>query len=109
MLRKLLFACLVVAACSSRQGDANAPQEQCRDSAGDDVEMAARTAGRGVETGVKTGVEGVKTFGKATGGLIRGGSREARQEWNEGAAETDAVASEGANKTRKEASKPECP
>jgi hypothetical protein len=60
----------------------------CRDSAGRVVRRTARTAAEGVEGGVETGWAGVKQTGKATGGLVTGGTEGAEREWNEGKVET---------------------
>ena len=96
------------AGCSSQQGHANSP-EACRDSAGDDVRMAARTGVAGAKTGVKTGVEGVKTAGRAVGGFVEGGSRGASEEWNAGKRDTRRVANRSADEVRHEANVPLCP
>lgn len=69
---------------------------------------SARTAGEAVETGAKTGVEGVKTAGRAVGGWVEGGKEGAKDEWNKGKAETDAVARQGAAEVDEEASVPIC-
>ena len=108
-MRAISVLLLCVGACGS-SGEAKSPDsKQCRESAGDDVKMGARTGVEGVKTGVKTGVEGVKTFGSAVGGWVEGGSDEARREWNEGKRETKKTANEGAAETDKAASVPECP
>ncbi len=71
--------------------------------------MAARTTGEAVETGAKTGVEGVKAAGRAVGGWVEGGSKEAKEEWNKGKADTKATANEGSADVNREASLPVCP
>ena len=81
----------------------------CRKGAKGDVVMGARTAGQAVETGAKTGVEGVKTAGRAVGGWVEGGSKEAKEEWNKGKQETKETAHEGAADVDREASVPVCP
>ena len=80
----------------------------CRKGAKGDVVMGARTAGEAVKTGAKTGVEGVKTAGRAVGGWVEGGSKEAEEEWNKGKQETKATAHEGAADVDREASVPLC-
>ena len=81
----------------------------CRKGAKGDVALAARTAGEAVETGAKTGVEGVKTAGRAVGGWVEGGSKEAKEEWKKGKQETKETAHEGAADVDREASVPVCP
>ena len=88
---------------------ASSPEQSCRKSPGDDVEMGARTAVEGTKTGVKTGVEGVKAAGNATVGWFEGGSKESGKRWSEGKAETRRTAKEGAAEVDREASVPECP
>ncbi len=73
------------------------------------TKMGAKTGVAGAKTGVKTGVEGVKTFGKSVGGLVEGGSDQARQQWREGKAETKRTAHSGAEETKQEAHAPDCP
>jgi hypothetical protein len=80
----------------------------CRKGAKGDVVMGARTAGEAVETGAKTGVEGVKAAGRAVGGWVEGGSKEAKEEWNKGKEDTKATANEGASDVNREASVPVC-
>ena len=80
----------------------------CRKGAKGDVVMGARTAGEAVETGAKTGVEGVKAAGRAVGGWVEGGSKEAKEEWNKGKEDTKAKANEGAADVDREASVPVC-
>jgi len=72
------------------------------------VVTGARTTGEAVETGAKTAAEGVKTAGKTVGGMVTGGTDEAREEWNEGKAETKATAREGAADVDEEANLPLC-
>jgi hypothetical protein len=71
--------------------------------------MGAKTGVAGAKTGVKTGVEGAKTFGKAVGGLVEGGSDEAKRKWAEGKDETKRTAHEGADETKRESQAPDCP
>ena len=80
----------------------------CRQGAKGDVVMGARTAGEAVKTGAETGVEGVKTAGRAVGGWIEGGSKEAKEEWKKGKHETKETAHDGAADVDREASVPEC-
>lgn len=80
----------------------------CRKGAKGDVALGARTAGEAVKTGAETGVEGVKTAGRAVGGWVEGGSKEAKEEWNKGKQETKATAREGAADVDREASVPQC-
>jgi hypothetical protein len=98
--------------CGSRAKTAAEPavssRPSCRDGAADDVEVAARTGGSGVKTGATTAVEGVKTFGKATAGLVEGGTGEAKERWKEGAARTKATAKEGGTETKQEGEVPRC-
>jgi hypothetical protein len=92
---------VALAGCGSRHKGAAAPasasRPSCRDGAGDDVEVGARTAG-----------SGVKTFGKATAGLVEGGTDEAKTRWKEGAAQTKATAKEGGAETKQEGEVPRC-
>src|SRR5213592_100420 len=78
-------------------------------SAVDCTKVGANTGVAGAKTGVKTGIEGVKTFGKAVGGLVEGGSDEAKKQWQEGKEETKRTAHEGADETKREAKSPDCP
>ena len=80
----------------------------CRKGAKGDVVMGARTAGEAVETGAETGVEGVKAAGRAVGGWVEGGSKEAKEEWKKGKEDTKAEAHEGAAEVNREASVPVC-
>jgi len=73
------------------------------------TKVGANTGVAGAKTGVKTGVEGVKTFGKAVGGLVEGGTDEAKKKWKEGKEETKRTAHEGADETKSEAKSPDCP
>src|SRR3954447_26874046 len=73
------------------------------------TKVGANTGVAGAKTGVKTGVEGVKTFGKAVGGLVEGGSDEAKKQWHEGKEETKRTAHEGADETKRVAKSPDCP
>jgi len=106
-----LAALLFASACGGDDGNraASAPEQRCRKSPGDDVEMGARTGVEGAKTGVKTGVEGVKAAGNATVGWFEGGSKESRKRWQEGKTETRRTAREGAADVNREASVPECP
>jgi hypothetical protein len=81
----------------------------CRKGAKGDVVLGARTAGEAVKTGAETGVEGVKTAGRAVGGWVEGGSKEAKEEWNKGKHETKETARDGAADVDREASVPVCP
>lgn len=80
----------------------------CRKGPKDDVAVAARTTGEAVETGAKTGVEGVKAAGRAVGGWVEGGSKEAKEEWNKGKEDTKATANAGASDVKTESSVPVC-
>jgi hypothetical protein len=112
------FAALasVATGCASRSSkDAASPapaeatqRPPCRNDVGDDVEVGARTGAEGVKTGATTAVEGVKTFGGATAGLVQGGTDEAKQRWNEGAARTKRTAREGSADTKDEGNIPKC-
>jgi hypothetical protein len=110
-LAVLLVLAVAGVGCGSRSDrGASAPSgpPTCRNDAGDDVEVGARTAGSGVKTGAKTAVEGVKTFGSATAGLVEGGSDEAKLRWKEGAAETKQTAKSGGAETKHEGEVPRC-
>jgi hypothetical protein len=101
LLAAIAAATLAASACGS--GNSNEPARtaaQC-------TKMGAKTGVAGAKTGVKTGVEGVKTFGKAVGGFVEGGSDRARQEWQEGKAETKSTAHSGAQEVKNESK--ECP
>jgi hypothetical protein len=85
---------------------------------GSDAKPAAKTAGRcaemgakvgfaGAKTGVTTGVEGVRTFGRAAGGLVESGSDGAQREWNQGKAETKRTAHQGADEVKQQSK--DCP
>jgi hypothetical protein len=80
----------------------------CRQGAKDDLTVAGRTTGESVKTGAETGVEGVKTAGKAVGGLVKGGTTEAKEKWDEGKAETSATAHDDSAKVHEEADVPPC-
>jgi hypothetical protein len=97
----LLFVLLGVVSC----GSSNEPAK----SAVNCTKVGANTGVAGAKTGLKTGVEGVKTFGKAVGGLVEGGSDEAKKQWQEGKEETKRTAHEGADETKREAKAPDCP
>ena len=103
---RAITALVVVAGLGVAMGCAATPA--CRRGAKGDVVMAARTTGEAVETGAKTGVEGVKTAGRAAGGWVEGGSKEAKEEWNKGKADTKATAHEGSEATEREANVPVC-
>ncbi|MCA9630912.1 MAG: hypothetical protein KC766_24775, partial [Myxococcales bacterium] len=102
-----LAACAMLA-CGGQQDEPKTSAD-CRNSAGDDIEMAAKTTGKAVETGAVAAYHGVKTVGESGVGWVKGGSREARKEWNEEADETDRVTHERAAETRQAANTPECP
>jgi hypothetical protein len=104
--RRALGSALLVGGLGILVGCAATPA--CRKGAKGDVVMGARTAGEAVETGAKTGVEGVKTAGRAVGGWVEGGSKEAKEEWKKGKQETRATAREGAADVDREASVPAC-
>ncbi len=107
-MRVFVLALIVaLSGCASSDKHASSPN-QCGKGAKNKVKKGARTAGAGVEAGVKTAAEGVKTFGRATGGLFRGGKKEAKSEWKKGAADTDETATEEADKVDEEASKDDC-
>jgi hypothetical protein len=101
-----IAALALTAAAGCSHNEAEYP-EHCRDSAGDDVKMAGRTAGQGVEAGAETGVAGVKQAGRAVGGWFEGGSAEAEKEWEKGKAETKQEAREGRAEVNAE-QRPEC-
>lgn len=104
-----LVALVLAAGCggSKGSGEAASPGRPC--TAKDDVKHAGRTGLEGAKTGVTTAGEGLKTFGKATAGLVEGGSDEASSKWKEGKADTKATAKDGAAKTRDEAHASPCP
>lgn len=104
--RRALVGATVVAGLGILIGCAATPP--CRQGAKGDVVLAARTTGEAVETGAKTGVEGVKTAGRTVGGWVEGGSKEAKEKWNEGKQDTKETAHEGAAETRREATVPTC-
>ena len=99
------LACLALAlaaACaSSKERPPARTAAQC-------VEKGAKTGVAGAKTGVVTGVEGVKTFGKAVGGFVEGGSEGARREWNEGKADTKKAARQGAADVKKQSHAEDC-
>ncbi|NUP04650.1 MAG: hypothetical protein HOW73_01150 [Polyangiaceae bacterium] len=82
----------VVAGCS--QEEAKYPDETCPTGVGESVGEAARVTGEGIEGGVETGWAGVKQAGRATGGLVTGGTTGAEEQWDRGKAETKQEASE---------------
>lgn len=90
----------VLSACGS---DSKPPAK----TAGRCAEMGAKVGLAGAKTGVTTGVEGVKTFGKAVGGFVEGGSEGADREWQQGKAETKRIAHQGASEVRQESK--DCP
>jgi hypothetical protein len=96
----LLVAAALASACGS---DSKPPAK----TAGRCVEMGAKVGVAGAKTGVTTGVEGVKTFGKAVGGFVEGGSDGAQREWKQGKAETKRTAHEGADDVKQESK--DCP
>ncbi len=75
--------------------------------AGNCAEMGAKVGLAGAKTGVTTGIEGVKTFGKAVGGFVEGGSEGADREWKQGKVETKRTAHQGADEVRHESK--DCP
>lgn len=89
------------AACHGKASET--PEKPCRADVGDDVETAGRTGVEGVKTGATTAVEGVKTFGSATAGMVEGGTKGAKEKWNEGAEKTGETADQGAAKTKGQA------
>ena len=105
----MLALALIVAlsGCASSDKQASSPQP-CGKGAKNKIKKGARVAGAGAKAGVKTAAEGVKTFGRATGGLIRGGSDEAKSEWKKGAADTDQTATEEADNVDSESSRDDC-
>jgi hypothetical protein len=107
-MRALVLALLVsLSGCASSDKSAASPA-QCGKGAKAKVKKGARTGVAGAKAGVKTAAEGVKTFGRASGGLFRGGTQEAKSEWKQGAAATDATASEEAANVDAEASRNDC-
>jgi hypothetical protein len=101
----LRFAAAILAVASCGSGSSQPPArtaEQC-------TKMAARTGVAGAKTGVKTGVEGVKAVGNTVGGFVEGGTDKAREEWNEGKAETKHTAHSGAEEVKRESKAPDCP
>jgi hypothetical protein len=108
--RARLLALALLAAlsgCGSSDKHASSPNT-CGKGAKAKLKKGARTAGASAKAGVETAAEGVKTFGRATGGLIRGGSKEAKREWNKGASDTDRTASKGADNVSAEARHDDC-
>jgi hypothetical protein len=103
---RALFTAVLVGGLGILVGCAATPA--CRKGAKGDVALAARTSGEAVKTGAETGVEGVKTAGRAVGGWVEGGSKEAKEEWNKGKQDTKATAHEGAADVDREASVPVC-
>lgn len=104
--RKALLSALLLGSLGILIGCAATPA--CRKGPKGDVALGARTAGEAVKTGAETGVEGVKTAGRAVGGWVEGGSKEAKEEWNKGKQETKETAHEGAADVDREASVPTC-
>jgi hypothetical protein len=72
----------------------------------DDVEQAVDTTGSAAKTGGTTAWEGLKTAGKAVGGLVDGGKHEARKEWEAGKERTRDTARKGADETKETATSP---
>jgi hypothetical protein len=103
----LLALLIAVSACGSSNKQSSTPA-QCGKGAKNKVKKGARVAGSSAKAGATTAVEGVKTFGRAAGGLFSGGSSEAKREWKKGAADTDEMASEGADEVSAEADKDDC-
>ena len=75
--------------------------------AGRCAEMGAKIGVAGAKTGITTGVEGVKTMGKAVGGLVQGGSEGAQREWKQGKEETKRTAHEGRDEVKQQSK--DCP
>jgi hypothetical protein len=96
-----------LAACLAACGGSSGSGAKCSPGAKGAAEKGAKTGVEGAKTGVKTGVEGVKTFGGAVGGLVSGGSDEAKANWKKGKQKTRKTAREGADETDRKAS--ECP
>lgn len=90
---------VTVAAMSVACGGGNAQSKVCR---------GADTAVEGAKTGVQTGVEGAKTVGKATAGLVTGGTEGAKREWKEGSRDTKHKAREGGQDTKRAAHGADC-
>jgi hypothetical protein len=107
-MRALTLALIVaLSGCAASDKSAASPRP-CGKGAKHKLEKGARVAGAGAKAGAKTAVQGVKTFGRATGGLFRGGSSEAKSEWKKGAAETDKTATDEAENVDAEASRDDC-
>jgi hypothetical protein len=111
MATRLRFVCTVLVAtatlgalscASSAKQPPARTAERC-------VEKGAKTGVAGVKTGATTGVEGVKAAGKAVGGFVEGGTDKAREQWQEGKAQTSHTAHEGADDVRRESKAPDCP
>jgi hypothetical protein len=95
-----------LAGCGGKEAsssEAKSPQP-CRDQ----VEKGARQAGAAVKAGATTAADGVKQFGKSVGGLVSGGTSEAKQEWKKGGAETKTTAHEGAADVNRESRAQPC-
>src|SRR5438105_3921167 len=56
-----------------------------REGGGGDVERGAQTTGAAAKLGGEVALEGAKTFGRSVRGWFKGGSKEAKEEWNRGA------------------------
>ena len=104
-LRRVALVVTSLAAASCGSESANAPAR----TVGHCTKMGAKTGVAGAKTGVVAGVEGVKAVGKTVGGFVEGGSERARQEWQEGKADTKRAAHSGAEETKGEAKAPDCP
>jgi hypothetical protein len=112
MVTRLRFVCTVLVATATLGaascGSSSASQPPAR-SVGRCVEKGAKTGVAGVKTGATTSVEGVKAVGKTVGGFVEGGTDKAREQWQEGKAETNRAAHEGADEVRRESKAPDCP
>jgi hypothetical protein len=102
-LRSCIAVYLAAALCAACGSESKPPAK----TAGRCVEMGAKVGVAGAKTGVTTGVEGVKTFGKAVGGFVEGGSDGAQREWKQGKAETKRTSREGADEVKQQSK--DCP
>lgn len=85
----LLFATPSWAEGSRQQTQSKAP-----------IAKGTKTGVTAVKGGVKTGVEGMRTFGRSVRGFFRGGSDEARREWQAGKTKVKQAARETKEKTK---------
>lgn len=78
----------------------------------DDIEPCAKTsantAGSALKTGGTTALAGIETFGASVGGLLDGGTDEAKKKWKEGAEQTKQTANEGSTETKATAQETDC-